>query len=318
MRHKGLVFAAALALALVVCFLLLRSRKPSNAIHASTNGLPASVHLVQAAGLSNFYQLNDRVFSGSSPNSDAALASLTNLGIKTIISVEGTKPDVEAARKFGLRYVHLPIGYSGLSTEQANRIVKAAASLPGPVYVHCQYGWQRGPTGAALICQGLDGWNPQQATAWLTVADKTSNYTGLFLTVQNFRAPAPAVLGNLPEDFPETTEVTDLAKEMVQFQEHYKTLRQFRQAGFQKLPAHSELTAADEARIFLAQIQDLQKSALISKYDSNFHTRLADTEIIAKMFQENLLASPRDTNALDMNLRQFNVNCVNCHRDYRK
>src|SRR5947208_13492334 len=64
-----------------------------------------------AAGIANLFRLGDRVFSGAQPEGPEGFASLRRLGVTTILSVDGARPDVEAARRAGLRYVHLPIGY---------------------------------------------------------------------------------------------------------------------------------------------------------------------------------------------------------------
>src|SRR5688572_11354389 len=77
------------------------------------------------ADLDNFYQITAQIYSGATPGDDSAFADLAARGIKTIISVDGASPDVEAAKKFGLRYVHLPMGYDGISTNRALELVKA-------------------------------------------------------------------------------------------------------------------------------------------------------------------------------------------------
>lgn len=74
------------------------------------------------------------MLSGSSPESDEAFAALSRLRVKTIISVDGAQPDVASAHRHGLRYVHLPHGYGGISTEVQLRLVKAARTLPGPIH----------------------------------------------------------------------------------------------------------------------------------------------------------------------------------------
>ena len=103
-----------------------------------TNAAPGSIRALHAPGLENFFQLTDTIYSGSAPEGDAGFQSLKDRGIKTIITVDGAKPDVELAKKYGLRYVHLPIGYDGVPEAQAMRMVKAAESLPGPVYIHAE------------------------------------------------------------------------------------------------------------------------------------------------------------------------------------
>src|SRR5262245_6224214 len=53
-------------------------------------------------GLHNVYRLGDRLYSGSSPEGDAGFASLRKLGVKTVLSVDGARPDLERARRYGL------------------------------------------------------------------------------------------------------------------------------------------------------------------------------------------------------------------------
>src|SRR5438046_379302 len=66
-------------------------------------------------GIENAFRVTDRMISGSQPEGDAAFAALAKAGVKTIISVDGSKPDVATAKKYGLRYIHLPIGYDGIN-----------------------------------------------------------------------------------------------------------------------------------------------------------------------------------------------------------
>ena len=43
---------------------------------------------------------------------------LADMGVKTILSVDGKTPDVEAAKKLGMRYVHVPIQYRGITESE--------------------------------------------------------------------------------------------------------------------------------------------------------------------------------------------------------
>ena len=67
-----------------------------------------------APGIENAFRLSPRLYSGGEPQGEGAFKALKALGVKTIISVDGARPDVETARKFGIRYVHLPVGYHGV------------------------------------------------------------------------------------------------------------------------------------------------------------------------------------------------------------
>ena len=80
---------------------------------------------LELPGLRNVYRVSSKLISGSSPEDVRAFQSLRELGVKTIISVDGAKPAVALAKEHGLRYVHLPIGYDGVPYDQGLRLARA-------------------------------------------------------------------------------------------------------------------------------------------------------------------------------------------------
>src|SRR5205823_5218238 len=150
------------------------------------------------------------------PEGAAGFRSLRELGVKTVISVDGMTPEVELARREGLRYVHLPIGYDGVPREQALRIARAVRDLPGPVYLHCHHGKHRGPAAAAAAALCLDGaMTPEQAVAFLRQAGTDPHYAGLYETVESLRRPTADEWERVPAEFPESAKVSALAEFMV-------------------------------------------------------------------------------------------------------
>ena len=119
---------------------------------------------VEVERLHNVYRLSDRLYSGSGPEGDAGFSSLQTLGVKTVITVDGAAPDVARAERFGMRYVHVPVGYDGIPREEAWRLAKAARDLPGPVYVHCHHGMHRGPAAAVVRSSDRSG-RPRRRTS---------------------------------------------------------------------------------------------------------------------------------------------------------
>ena len=112
---------------------------------------------VHAAGLHNVFRLAPGLYSGSQPEGDAGFASLRRLGVRTVISVDGSTPDGERAERFGLRYIHLPVGYDGVPRDKAVAAAKAVRELPGPTYLHCHHGKHRGPAVAACVLLAAGG-----------------------------------------------------------------------------------------------------------------------------------------------------------------
>ena len=55
------------------------------------------------AGLPNAFQLYANVISGRVPDGNDGFMQLKRIGVKTIVCVDGARPDIETAKKFGLR-----------------------------------------------------------------------------------------------------------------------------------------------------------------------------------------------------------------------
>src|SRR5688572_9674967 len=55
--------------------------------------------LADKTHLPNAYQLTEKVISGGLPEGDVAFQELADLGVKTVISVDGAKPDIATAKK---------------------------------------------------------------------------------------------------------------------------------------------------------------------------------------------------------------------------
>src|SRR5688572_15242056 len=177
---------------------------------AATNA--PGVKPLRSAHLENFFSIDGNVLSGSSPHDEQGFQELKALGVKTIISVDGEKPDVEAARKYGMRYIHTPIGYDGTTLSNASRIAKAADTADGAVYVHCHHGKHRGPGAVAVICESRGIWSASQGEAWLKQAGTSPDYPGLYRMAATFHKSAD--YSNNPASLPERAAVSGLVDAM--------------------------------------------------------------------------------------------------------
>ena len=303
-------------------FLALLGCAGNHSSSQSVNKPKAGVfHRLQGAGIENFYALSDRVYSGSSPEGDAGFATLQHLGIKTLLSVDGAAPQAELAAKHGLRYVHLPVGYDGIASSNALLIVKAAQTLPGPIYVHCHHGQHRGPTAAAIVCEGLEGWTPQQAEAWLRAAGTATNYPGLYRTVREFNLPTEEELRHVPKNFTARTQTPDLVNTMVQIDEHFDLLKAIQKTGFKPLPEHPDATPANESLILLELFREAHRARQGSERGEQFLTDLAKAETTAgelharlREFEANAASGWDAAEAAFQNLAKT---CASCHKTYR-
>ncbi|MCG3199335.1 MAG: hypothetical protein GHCLOJNM_03849 [bacterium] len=157
------------------------SREASPAKVASTT-LP--VEMLEKEGLSNLFRVGKRVLSGSRPKGRDGLASIRELGVHRVVSVEDATPDFEVARELGLEYIHLPLGKEGFPPDQIESVLNLVRSSSGPIYIHCTSGRNRGPVATALAEMALEGWSPEESLAWLDLAGTTSE--GLRATVRDY------------------------------------------------------------------------------------------------------------------------------------
>ena len=279
---------------------------------------PASaVRPVRLTGVENAYQLTSDIYSGSQPEGDAAFAALAGAGVRTVLSVDGARPEVEAARRHGLRYVHLPIGYDGVPDAVALRLARVMRELPGPVYVHCHHGKHRGPTAAALLCEWSAGWSPEQAVAWLRQAGTSSEYPGLYRSVERTSAAAsPSAPDAAP--LPEVTPPTGLVETMVALDRRLDELQRCRQAGWRAPTDHPDLAPLAVATLAHELLGELGRTDETRSRPAGYRGLLARSEEAARDLHEALreaaALNPRANTALEA----LAASCKACHREYRR
>lgn len=276
---------------------------------------------LEVTGLHNVLRLGDKLLSGSGPEGDEAFAALQKLGVKTLISVDGARPDVARARKYGLRYVHIPIGYSGISRQQALQIAKAVRDLPGPFYIHCHHGKHRGPAAAAVARRcAKDKCSVTDALAVLRSAGTDPRYRGLFRSVQEFQ-PAAGELAALPGELPEAVSVAGLTQAMVTIDHCWDNLKLAQGAGWKTPPSHPDIEPAHEALQLVEAYQELGRLPEVAKWAADFRTWVAEGHANAKDLEELLRVAKEkkavDAAAADKLYRRARAVCTQCHAKYR-
>ena len=282
----------------------------------------AVVGKLEAPGLHNVYRLTDALFSGSSPEGDEGFESLRRLGIQTILSVDGARPDIARARRFGLRYVHLPVGYNGVPEGQGWRIAKAVRDLPGPVYIHCHHGKHRGPAAAAVVRLCLDrACTVETALDEMRRAGTDPRYTGLFAAPQELRRPTKADLDGLPDEFPEAVEVGGFTALMVQIDERWERLGLARAAGWKTPPSHPDIDPPHEALLLAEGYEESLRHPDVKGRPEELRRWLADSMVKAKELEAILRAGKRangvDRLATEKAYRRAAEACSHCHAKYR-
>ena len=90
----------------------------------------------QESVLENRIEIHPQLMSGAAPVGEEAFAELAKLGVKVVVSVDGQRPEIEIARKHGLRYIHIPIGYDGVHEDACKAAAALTKQIKDPMYVH--------------------------------------------------------------------------------------------------------------------------------------------------------------------------------------
>ena len=199
-------------------------------------------------GLHNVYHLSENIASGSEPHGIAALRTLAEMGIKTIISVDGKVPDDAAAEALGMRYVHIPIRYSGVSDDELAELAKTYRELEGPFYVHCFHGKHRGPAGAAVGRMVLDGTPRQNVIAEMRqYCGTSSKYEGLYRDIATARIPTADETRALEFDFAPARRPRGVVGVMVDLSRANDLVDELAKRDFAPDPDHPDVDARNEA-----------------------------------------------------------------------
>jgi protein tyrosine phosphatase (PTP) superfamily phosphohydrolase (DUF442 family) len=267
--------------------------------------------------LPNAYRLTDKVISGGQPAGEQAFADLAALGVKTIISVDGAKPDVLAAKKHGLRYVHLPHGYDGVPDRRLQELAKAVRDLPGPVYIHCHHGKHRSPAAAAAACVSIGALTSSAAQDVLVTAGTSPNYRGLYDTVRKARPVSSRTLDQLKVEFHETEAIPPLADAMVAIEHHHDHLKSIAAANWKSPPDHPDLDPPHEALLLSEQFTELLRSEAVAQQPAEFKSLLREGEAAAQDLEALLREEPLDAKRGTASFNKITANCQSCHQQFR-
>jgi protein tyrosine phosphatase (PTP) superfamily phosphohydrolase (DUF442 family) len=273
---------------------------------------------VASLHLPNAYRLHEKVICGGQPDGEAAFRELSALGVRTIISVDGAPPQVERARKYGLRYVHLPHGYDGIPEEKAWALAKAVRDLPGPIYIHCHHGKHRSPTAAAVACVGAGLLRSDQAVAVLRTAGTSSGYRGLYQSAERARRIDETRLEQLEVNFPEAVDMPPMAEAMVAIDQTFERLKRLERTGW---VAPGDFDAPHEALLLREHFTELLRSQAVADQSEPFlellrvsETAAAELETALREWTNREQSAP---NSVLTWLTTISEACQSCHRQFR-
>jgi protein tyrosine phosphatase (PTP) superfamily phosphohydrolase (DUF442 family) len=280
---------------------------------------PISDHRLQ-----NAHYLTPQVVCGAQPEGDDGFAALRQLGIKTVVSVDGAQPDLQRAYANSIRYIHLPIGYDSVPNEKSQQLAKALLELEGPIYVHCHRGKHRGPAAAATACVVAGLLNNTQAISAMKVMGTGENYLGLWASARESKPERKETLKALKAQLPERVAVRALVETMVQMDELLDHLSLLQQAGWKPSAAHPDLEPAHEALKLREQFTEAQRADHFEQRSVDFKAWMKGGEQIAMKLEQQLAERKKQgypelqaARELDATLKTLKNNCSQCHESER-
>lgn len=269
----------------------------------------------EPATLEHITHLSPTLISGSEPVTDADFALIRAMGAKTIISVDGATPDVERARRYGLRYVHIPIAYSALNASEEVQLERAAREVEGPIFVHCHHGLHRGPVAAAVIHAAETGCSGAEAARLLYEAGLPRKYKALHDSLEAFvpgtrTLPDPSVVGALPE----IAQRDSLTLAMADIDRSWERLRACRESGWSTPTDQPDVEPAHEAAIFAELYRETNRLHLAGA-DPDMRARMIDAERLAWALNRALESA--DAAGAETVADAIAQSCTDCHNIHR-
>lgn len=268
------------------------------------------------AGLHNVVAYGPALYSGSVPEGDAGFESLADMGIRTIISVDGAVPEAVEAEERGMRYVHLPISYGGIDEERRLEIARAVRDLPGPIYVHCHHGKHRSAGASAAAAVLLGRLDNDQALARMKVSGTSADYKGLYACATETHHATDAEISRASDEFPSQWRTSSFVDAMVEIDEVNDELKAIEKAQFGVPKDHPDLVPSHVA----ARLENLLRAREDDPYTkaqpAGFHTMMKASTQAAQELEDGIVANePADK--LAPRMKTLAQSCKACHVKYR-
>ncbi|MBL9088054.1 MAG: cytochrome c [Planctomycetia bacterium] len=267
----------------------------------------------------NYFRVSKNLASGASPESEADFEALAKAGIKSIVSVDGAKPPADLARKHGIRYVHVPIGYDGIPPATALELAKTFVTLhkDGPIFVHCHHGKHRGPAACSIGRMMIDGVSAEETTAWMKQAGTDPKYSGLYATVREFNPPSEADLATIEATMPEAAPTPPMREAMVAIDHHWDALKIVKKAKWGATPEHPDIDPPHEATILAEAFREMGRQPAMADKPDDFKAWVKQSEDAAWALSKALAKGAVDAKAADAQFTAIADVCAACHKAHR-
>ncbi len=267
-------------------------------------------------GVHNVVAYGPGLYSGSVPEGDAGFESLANMGIRTIISVDGAAPEADEAESRGMRYVHFPVTYGGIDEERRLEITRAVRDLPGPVYIHCHHGKHRSAAAGAAAAVALGRLDNDAAVSRMKASGTAPNYTGLYACATESKVLTNAQISAAPNDFPSRWKTSGMVDSMVAIDAANDQLKALEKAQWGVPKDHPDLVPGAVAGNLENLLRGLLSDHETTAKSEEFRDMLKSAADAAQALEDGIV-SKASTDDINARMKTVAQSCKACHQKYR-
>jgi protein tyrosine phosphatase (PTP) superfamily phosphohydrolase (DUF442 family) len=261
--------------------------------------LVASPELLTDSKIGNLVRLSPTLYCGASPAADGAFAELAARGVRTVVSVDGAEPDAARAKRHGLRYVHLPIGYDGVPSSRILELAKLFREAKGPIFIHCHHGRHRAPAAVAAAAVAAGLLKTKEAEAAMKLAGTGAEYLGLWKSMREAVPVSAERLAGLNVDYREQVAPPPLAAAMLKLDERLESLRR--------------KPTAEDALLLKEGLAELARLPETATRPQEYRRLLEANQLAAEELETDLRSGKPTAAALKLTTKA----CDACHRKHR-
>ena len=261
---------------------------------------------------------SDHVISGGVPKGEG-FAALAAMGVRTIISVDGGAPEVEAAKAAGIRYIHLPMGYDGCEESRVLELTRATRDgmAKGGVYIHCHHGKHRSPAAAAAVAVSMGWMTTEQAVERMMFSGTAANYTGLFDDVAACSVLPVSAIDAVNPEFPDVCMPKGMVKGMVDIDMVFDHIKEIQRAGWKTPATHPDLVPAAEAGRLADLFRTLAADEESTRHGPEFVAMMKSSHAHAQQLEDLIVAGNGSIDTMGLLVKSLSADCKACHGAYR-
>ncbi len=271
------------------------------------------------------------VYYGAQPKDERFYSQLRDLGFRSIISVDGKPPDLATAKKYQLKCVHLPMGYSKLTNKQEMDLGKAVRDLAGKIYVHCHHGRHRAPIAAIVGCVIAGELDPSRVDQIIKEAGTNAVYVGLISSARSAEAVSEKRLDEHDVNFTSSAPVKVTARLMSAMANPSQRLFDWSERLPVDTSGYGDLAKEADSLVILESLKECMRASGYKirsthrhqvQADGDYSRLLTDAFQLSKKVHDSFQANTRNRGEdIEKHSRPLVVElrgkCATCHEEHR-